>query len=228
MKWRKTAGALLAAALFLAARPALAAHSLTEDELAQAKVEANRLAAKKRADFAFRSHTEADIKGGAPTDENRGMEAEAYLLTPYCNVMSLQLAQGRSGRADFAALETAARTVQIRLRFSCRAFDRDAFTNAEITVRQGPLSELLPTARRYTPVRRVRDAAITGGATWHRVGVVLDFAAEDIQEELPVEIIVEGLYGRTLRFNGLACGGAFDRYETKSPVFAWTPLHDTL
>ena len=227
--WKKTGAALAAALMLTGAQPALAAPSLSEDEIAEAKVEANKLVPKKRVDFAFRSHAEADVSGRTPDeDKEKGVEAEAYLLTPYCYVMSLQLEQGRTGHADFAALEAAGQSYQLRLRFSCRGFDRDAFTNAEISVRQGRFHEIEPTSRRYTLVQRVKEDSFIGGASWSRVGVVLDLPAEEIEADLPIEVTVTYQNRYFLRFGALHADGAFDQYDTKTPVFSWSPLHDSL
>lgn len=228
MEWKTMACGLLAAALCAGTQPALAAHSLTQDELTQAKVEANRLVGKKRVGFTFRSRVDAEIQGAQSEEAGRGLNGEAYLLSPYCNVMSLQLEQGRSGRTDFAALETAARNYQLRLRFASRLFDRDAFMNARIVVRQGARKVLVPGARRYTLVRRLKESALEGGTLWHRLGIVLDIPADDIDPSIPVDVSVEGLGRFSVEFRGLSLDGAFDRYDTKVPVFPWSPLHEKL
>ncbi len=230
MKLLKKTGAILAAALLLAgAQPVLAAPALTEDEISAAKIEANKLVPKKRVDFAFRSHADAEVSERTP-DENKekGVEAEAYLLTPYCYVMSLQLAQGRTGHADFAALESAGKAYQLRLRFAFRGFDRDALMNAEISVRQGRFHEIKPLSRRYTLVQRVKEDPFIGGTSWSRAGVVLDLPVEEIEADLPIEVTVTYQNKYFLHFGALHADGAFDQYDTKTPVFSWSPLHDTL
>ena len=227
--WKKTGAVLTAALLLAGAQPALAAPGLTGDEITDAKAQANKLVPKKRVDFAFRSHAEAEVSERTPNEnKEKELEAEAYLLTPYCYVMSLQLEQGRTGHADFAALEAAGQSYQLRLRFSCRGFDRDAFKNAEITVRQGRFHEIEPSSRRYTLVQRVKEDSIIGGTSWSRVGIVLDLPAEEIEADLPIEVTVTYQNRYFLHFSALHADGAFDQYDTKTPVFSWSPLHDTL
>lgn len=227
MKRMTIVGCLLSAAILFGAQLALAAHSLTQDEMTQAKVEANRLVGKKRVGFAFLSRVDAEIPGIDSEKAERELKGEAYLLSPYCNVMSLQLEQGRSGRTDFAALEDAGHFYQLRLRFSSRLFDRDAFMNARIVIRQGPRKILVPVSRRYTLVRRLKESALEGGTLWHRLGIVLDIPADELDASLPIEVSVEGL-GSSVLFRGLSASGAFDRYDTKVPVFPWSPLHEKL
>ncbi|MBR1886019.1 MAG: hypothetical protein IJ812_06390 [Schwartzia sp.] len=225
--WRKTGAALAAALMLLGAQPALAARGLAEDEVAAAKMQANKLVPKKRVDFAYRSHAESHITTTAGKD-NEGFEAEAYLLTPYCYVMSLQLAQGRTGRADFAALGTAAQSYQLRLRLTGRGFDRSALQELKISVRQGTLRELTPTARRYTTIQRIKGDAFLGEGSWSRVGIVLDIPADEVQTGIPLAVTMHGPEGRLIEFGPLYADGAFDQYDTKAPVFAWMPLNDTL
>ena len=123
-------------------QPAMAAQGLGEDEVSMAKIEANKLVPKKRVGFVFRSHADAEALGRTPSeDKSEDMEAEAYLLTPYCNVMSLQIEQGRTGHVDFAALDAAAQTYQLRLRLSCRSLDREGLTKGRrATISPGILS----------------------------------------------------------------------------------------
>lgn len=225
--WKKAGAALAAAMLLVGTQPAMAAPRLSEDEILMAKAEANKLVPKKRVGFAFRSYADAEVAGRTPDeDKERGIEAEAYLLTPYCHVMSLQLEQGRTGRVDFAALERAGGTYQLRLRFSCRSLDRDGLVNASINVRQGRFHEIEPTARRYTLVQHAKGEF--GGETQSRVGLVLDLPAEEIAEDMPIEVTVTYQNRYFLRFGELRADGAFDQYETKAPVFSWSPLHDSL
>ena len=227
--WKKMGAAAAAALMLLGTQPAMAASGLSEDEISMAKVEANKLVKKKRVDFAFRSHAEAEVHGRTPDeDKEKGVEAEAYLLTPYCHVMSLQLAQGRTGHVDFAALEHAGETYQLRLRLSFRRFDRDSLANAVITVRQGRFHEIEPVSRRYTTVQRVKDSDFGGGETQSRVGIVLDLPAEEIEADLPLEVTVTYQDRYFLNFGEMHADGAFDQYDTKAPVFAWTPLNDNL
>ena len=227
--WKKTAAAIAAAAMLTGAQPAMAEQGLAEDEISAAKIEANKLVPKKRVGFAYRSHADAEVSGRTP-DENKEqeVEAEAYLLTPYCNVMSLQIAQGRTGHVDFAALEAAAQTYQLRLRFSCRSLDRESLKNAVVTIHQGRFHEIEPTARRYTLVQRVKDSDLGGGSTWSRVGLALDLPPEAIEADLPIEVTVTYQNRYFLRFGNLYADGAFDQYDTKAPVFSWTPLNETL
>ncbi len=226
--WKKTAAAIAAAAMLTGAQPAMAAQGLAEDEISAAKIEANKLVPKKRVGFAYRSHADAEVSGRTP-DENKEqeVEAEAYLLTPYCNVMSLQIEQGRTGHVDFAALEHAGGTYQLRLRFSCRSLDRDGLANAAIKIRQGRFHEIEPTTRRYTLVQRAKDSDL-GGSSWARIGLVLDIPAEEIAEDMPIEVEVVYQDRYFLRFGELHADGAFDQYDTKAPVFSWSPLHDSL
>lgn len=226
--WKKAAAVMAAATMLLGAHPALAARGLGEDEISAAKIEANKLVPKKRVGFAFRSHSDADVFGRTPDeDKEQGVEAEAYLLTPYCYVMSLQLEQGRTGHVDFAALEAAAKSYQLRIRFSCRMLDREGLANATVTVRQGKFHEIVPTSRRYTLVQRVKDSDF-GGSSLSRVGLALDLPAGEIAEDMPIEVEVVYQNRYFLRFGELYADGAFDQYDTKAPVFAWSPLHETL
>jgi hypothetical protein len=226
--WKKTAAAIAAAAMLTGAQPAMAAQGLAEDEISAAKIEANKLVPKKRVGFAYRSHADAEVSGRTP-DENKEqeVEAEAYLLTPYCNVMSLQIEQGRTGHVDFAALEAAAQTYQLRLRFSCRSLDREGLMNAVVTIRQGRFHEIKPTARRYTTVQRIRESDLDSTSRI-RVGLVLDLPASEIAADMPIEVTVTYPNKSFLQFGNLYADGAFDQYDTKAPVFAWTPLHETL
>ena len=227
--WKKAAAALAAAMMLAGAQPGMAASGLSEDGISMAKVEANKLVPKKRVDFAFRSHAEAEVSGRTPDeDKEKGIEAEAYLLTPFCHVMSLQLMQGRTGHVDFSALEHAGETYQLRLRFSCRNLDRDGLSTAVITVRQGRFHEIEPLSRRYTTVQRVKDSDFGGGEAQSRIGVVLDLPAKEVEADLPIEVTVTYQDRYFLRFGDLHADGAFDQYDTKAPVFAWTPLNDTL
>lgn len=227
--WKKAAAALAAAMMLAGAQPGMAASGLSEDGISMAKVEANKLVPKKRVDFAFRSHAEAEVSGRTPDeDKEKGIEAEAYLLTPFCHVMSLQLMQGRTGHVDFSALEHAGETYQLRLRFSCRNLDRDGLSKAVITVRQGRFHEIEPLSRRYTTVQRVKDSDFGGGEAQSRIGVVLDLPAKEVEADLPIEVTVTYQDRYFLRFGDLHADGAFDQYDTKAPVFAWTPLNDTL
>ncbi len=225
--WKKTGAAAAAALMLLGTQPAMAARGLAEDEIAAAKIQANKLVPKKRVDFAYRSHAESHITA-ATAKEAEGFEAEAYLLTPYCYVMSLQLEQGRTGHVDFAALEEAAKTYQLRLRLTGRGFDRASLYQARISVRQGPMYELTPTARRYTTVQRIKGDAFLGEGSWSRVGVVLDIPAEQVKPGVPITVTMHGLDSLFIEFEPLHEDGAFDQYDTKSPVFAWTPLNDNL
>lgn len=226
--WKKAAAVMAAASMLLGAHPALASRGLGEDEISAAKIEANKLVPKKRVGFVFRSHADADVHGRTTDEEKeQGIEAEAYLLTPYCYVMSLQLEQGRTGHVDFAALEAAAKTYQLRLRFSCRMLDREALSNAVVTVRQGRFHEIVPTSRRYTNVQRVKDSDL-GGSSWTRIGLALDLPAAEIAEDMPIEVSVTYQNRYFLQFSELHADGAFDQYDTKAPVFAWSPLHETL
>ena len=225
---KKSGAALAAALLLIGAQPAFAAPSLSEEEILMAKADANKLVPKKRVAFVFRSHADAELFGRTPDeDKEQGVEAEAYLLTPYCNVMSLQIEQGRTGHVDFAALEHAGGTYQLRLRFSCRSLDREGLSNAEIKIRQGRFHEIEPTARRYTLIQRAKDSDL-GGSSWSRVGLVLDIPAEEIAEDMPIEVEVAYQNRYFLRFGELHADGAFDQYDTKAPVFSWSPLHDSL
>ncbi len=229
MKLLKKTGAMLAAALLLlGTQPVMAAPSLSEEEVLMAKADANKLVPKKRVSFVFRSQSEAEVFGRTP-DENKEqeIEAEAYLLTPYCHVMSIQLEQGRTGHVDFAALEQAGGTYQLRLRFSCRNLDRDGLANAEIKIHQGRFHEIEPTARRYTLVQRAKDSEL-GGSSWSRIGLVLDLPAEAIAADMPIEVEVVYQKRYALHFGELHADGAFDQFETKAPVFSWSPLHDSL
>ncbi|MBR1553104.1 MAG: hypothetical protein IJ631_03715 [Schwartzia sp.] len=223
----KTSGAALAAALLLfGTQPAMAAYGLSEDEIGLAKTEANKLVPKKRVSFAFRSHSDAEILGDKSTSSNEpAMEAEAYLLTPFCHVMSLQLEQGRTGHVDFAALENAGQTYQLRLKFDCHSFGREDFEKATITVSQSKGHDIEPTARRYTLVQRAKEL---GGSATSRIGIVLDLPATQFEAELPIEVTVKGLGSRIIQFHALHADGAFDQYDTKSSVFAWSPLHTSL
>lgn len=226
--WKKSGAALAAALLLIGAQPAFAALSLSEDEILMAKADANKLVPKKRVAFVFRSHADAELFGRTPDeDKEQGVEAEAYLLTPYCHVMSLQIEQGRTGHVDFAALEHAGGTYQLRLRFSCRSLDRDGLANAAIKIRQGRFHEIEPTTRRYTLVQRAKDSDL-GGSSWARIGLVLDIPAEAIAEDMPIEVEVVYQDRYFLRFGELHADGAFDQYDTKAPVFSWSPLHDSL
>ena len=226
--WKKSGAALAAALLLIGAQPAFAAPSLSEDEILMAKADANKLVPKKRVAFVFRSHADAELFGRTPDeDKEQGVEAEAYLLTPYCHVMSLQIEQGRTGHVDFAALEHAGGMYQLRLRFSCRSLDRDGLANAAIKIRQGRFHEIEPTTRRYTLVQRAKDSDL-GGSSWARIGLVLDIPAEEIAEDMPIEVEVVYQDRYFLRFGELHADGAFDQYDTKAPVFSWSPLHDSL
>lgn len=224
--WKRSGAALAAALLLLGTQPAMAASGLSEDEIGLAKVEANKLVPKKRVSFAFRSHADAEIfEEKTSSESGPGMEAEAYLLTPFCHVMSLQLEQGRTGRVDFAALENAGRTYQLRLKFDCHSFGREDFENATITVSQTRFHEIEPTARRYTLVQRAKEL---GGSSTSRIGIVLDLPADQIERDMPLTVTVKGLGSRIVQFGALHADGAFDQYDTKSSVFAWSPLHDAL
>lgn len=224
--WKRSGAALAAALLLVGAQPAFAASGLAEDEIGLAKIEANKLVPKKRVSFAFRSHADAEILGGTTATEGEpAMEAEAYLLTPFCHVMSLQLEQGRTGRVDFAALEAAGRTYQLRLKFDSHSFGREDFENARITVSQTRFHEIEPSARRYTLVQRAKEF---GGSATSRIGIVLDIPADQIAADMPIEVTVKGLGSRIVQFGALHADGAFDQYDTKDSVFAWSPLHDAL
>lgn len=226
--WKKSGAALAAALLLIGAQPAFAAPSLSEEEILMAKADANKLVPKKRVDFVYRSHSDAEVFGRMPDeDKEQGIEAEAYLLTPYCHVMSLQLEQGRTGHVDFSALEHAGEKYQLRLRFSCRSLDRDGLANAEIKIRQGRFHEIEPTVRRYTLIQRAKDSDL-GGSSWSRVGLVLDLPPEEIEADMPIEVEVTYQNRYFLRFGELHADGAFDQYETKAPVFSWSPLHESL
>lgn len=224
--WKRTGAIFAAAMLLIGTQPVMAASSLSEDEIGLAKAEANKLVPKKRVTFAFRSHADAEILGGSASSENEpAMEAEAYLLTPFCHVMSLQIEQGRTGRVNFAALENAGRTYQLRLKFDCHSFGREDFQNAKIKISQGRFHEIEPTARRYTLVQRAKEI---GGSSTSRIGVVLDLPADQLEADMPIEVIVTGLGSRIVQFGSLYADGAFDQYDTKSSVFAWSPLHESL
>ena len=224
--WKKAGAALAAAALLLGTQPAMAASGLSEDEIGLAKAEANKLVPKKRVSFAFRSHADSEILSEQKSSGSEpGMDAEAYLLTPFCHVMSLQLEQGRTGRVDFPALENAGRTYQLRLKFDCHSFGREDFQNATIAVSQAGAHGIEPTARRYTLVQRAKEL---GGSATSRIGIVLDLPAREINPDLPIEVTVSGLGSRVVQFGSLHADGAFDQYDTKSSEFAWSPLHDAL
>ncbi len=141
--------------------------------------------------------------------------------------MSLQIEQGRTGHVDFAALEHARGTYQLRLRFSCRNLDRDGLANAGIKIRQGRFHEIEPTDRRYTLIQRAKDSDF-GGSSWSRVGLVLDLPVEAIKADMPIEVEVTYQQRYVLRFGELHADGAFDQYDTKAPVFSWSPLHESL
>ena len=44
----------------------------------------------------------------------------------------------------------------------------------------------------------------------------------------PIEVTVTYQNRYFLRFDELHADGAFDQFDTKAPVFAWTPLHESL
>ena len=222
--WRKAAAAIAAASILTGMQPAMAAQGLSEDEISMAKVDANKLVPKKRVSFVYRSHSDAEVSGRAVSED---LEAEAFLLTPYCNVMSLQIEQGRTGHVDFPALEEAAQTYQLRLRFSCRALDREALSNAVITIRQGRFHEITPTAKRYTTIQRIKESGIDNTSR-SRVGLVLNLPASEIAADMPIEVTIAYQNKSFLQFGNLYADGAFDQYDTKAPVFAWTPLHENL
>ena len=226
--WKQAAAAIAAVTMLAGMQPAMAAQGLGEDEVSMAKIEANKLVPKKRVGFVFRSHADAEAFGRTPSeDKSEDMEAEAYLLTPYCNVMSLQIEQGRTGHVDFAALDAAAQTYQLRLRLSCRSLDREGLTNAVVAIRQGRFHEITPTARRYTTVQRIKESDLDSTSRI-RVGLVLDLPASEIVADMPIEVTVTYPNKSFLQFGNLYADGAFDQYDTKAPVFAWTPLHETL
>ena len=67
-----------------------------------------------------------------------------------------------------------------------------------------------------------------GGSSWSRVGLVLDLPAEAIAEDMPIEVEVTYQNRYSLHFGELHADGAFDQYDTKAPVFSWSPLHESL
>ncbi len=224
--WKKTGAAVAAAILLMGVQPAWAARGLSEDEVAAAKIQANKMVPRKGVDFAFRSHVDGQVISAGRPDSEEEMEAEAYLLTPYCYVMSLQLVQGRTGRVDFGALETAAQMYQIRLRFTGKGFGREEVAGMKIKVRQGTLHELTPSLCRYAPIQRVKGDTFLGEGSWSRMGVVLDIPAEQVDRSLPIYISVQGPGKTAVNFDAMYVDGASDQYDTKAPVFAWSPLRE--
>ena len=77
-------------------------------------------------------------------------------------------------------------------------------------------------------MQRVKDSDLGGGSTWSRVGLALDLPPEAIEADLPIEVTVTYQNRYFLRFGNLYADGAFDQYDTKAPVFSWTPLNETL
>ena len=77
-------------------------------------------------------------------------------------------------------------------------------------------------------VQRVKEDPFIGGTSWSRAGVVLDLPAEEIEADMPIEVTVTYQNKYFLHFGNLYADGAFDQYDTKAPVFSWTPLNETL
>ena len=224
--WKKFGAAAVAAAVFLGALPAASAGELAGEEIAMAKIEANKLVPRKKVNFVFRSRVEGEVTGKKTEDGEDTMTAEAYFLTPYCYVMNVQLAQGRTGRVDFEALSDAAKKYQIRLLLNCKNINRDALKNATITVRRGSRG-ITPVSRRYTLIQRAKGGSL-GGDSWGKIGVVLDIAADDVDTSLPVEVTLKGYAGYSATFAFPRADGAFDSYDTKDTTFSWTPLYDSV
>lgn len=228
MKVRQVFSAALAAALFLSASLGLASPPLTEEQISEAQMKANRLVPQKKIVFAYRSMESAGpVKGGHFLAGDVRTAADIYWLTPFTCVMNEQIEQTRSGRRDFGAFRSAGDICQLRILFNIRNFNRESFLNVKIRVSQGG-RELEPSQVRYANLQRSIEPDFGHRTTWQRVGVVLDFPAVDIEAGKLIEVTASGDGGTPLIFPPLANDGKYNQYGWKSHEFLWYPLHDTL
>ena len=223
MKISKIVCGAIASMMILTA-PSYAAPVLTSEQISEAKVEGNHLVKNKKVKFAFFSSVKPD--GHFLVGDER-TEATAFWLTPYAHVVSEQINQGRDSKhKSFAALDEAGETYQLRVLFAIRNFQKDAFLNAEVKVMQvGKV--LTPSKVRYAPQQKGNDYDILPTKPLEKIGLVLDFPADEVTVGEKVHVMITGDGGTPLVFE-LSNDGSYDDYETKSHGFKWTPLNDHL
>ena len=225
MRFSKSACAVLAAVM-MSALPAFAASPLTAEQISEAKIEGNHLVKNKKVNFAFFSSDSVDVDGHFLAGDER-TEVIGYWLTPYAHVVSEQMAQGRDSRhLSFAAIDEAGETYQLRLLFTVRNFQRDAFLASEIRVMQVGKT-LTPSSVRYAPLQKAQDYDIIPSKTLSKVGVVLEFPASEINSGESIHVMMTGDGGTPIVLE-FPNNGSYDDYETKSHKFKWSPLNDTI
>ncbi len=225
---KKTMAALLAALVLGNVPAAFAAEALTEKQISEAQVKANKLIPPRKVNFAYLSMGSSEnLQGGHFLKDDRRADADAYWLNPFCCVMNEQIDQTRSGNRDFSAFAEVAKVYQLRLLFDIRGFNKESFLAAQITVSQNG-KMLTPSRVRYAPLQRSIEPGFFDSQVWQRVGVVLDFPAEEVEADVPVTVCVTGDGGTPLTFEPLENKKKYNAHETKSHEFLWYPLHDSL
>ncbi len=225
---KKQVAAILAALTLCGAAPAFAAEALTEKQISEAQIKANKLIPAGKVNFAFLSMSYSEpLDGGHFLKNDRRAGADAYWLNPFCCVMNEQIDQTRSGNRNFSAFAEVAKVYQLRLLFDIRGFDKESFLAAKIIVTQNG-KELAPSRVRYAPLQRSIETQFFERQVWQRVGVVLDFPAEAVEAGTPVNVTVTGDGGTPMNFEPLENEKNYREHDTKSHEFLWYPLHDSL
>ncbi|WP_462332903.1 hypothetical protein [Schwartzia sp. (in: firmicutes)] len=215
-----------AAMLLMGTVPAMAAPELSSVQVSEAQVKANRIVPNKKINFVFAEWQDFRTDENFMQDDIR-TTADAYWITPYCHVMNEQITQTRTGSRDFKAIPEAGKEYQLRIMIASRRLDIDAIRGAEITVKQGR-RELVPMRVRYTNIQRVEEKDILYSTTWNKIGLVLDFAVEDVDEKLPLSVTVRANGSTPIIFPEFENKIEYDSYDTKQQEFKWYPLHDRL
>ena len=223
MIMKKMFAAFAAAAVLASAVPAFAMPDLTSEQVTEAKIKGNHLVPEKKVSFAFAAWKDYHVKGNFLKDDIR-TTADAYWLTPFCHVINEQMVQSRTGNRDFRAIPEAGTEYQLRVLIASRNLDKDALRAAVVTVKQGD-HELTSLRIRYTNLQRAEETELVRRIMWHKVGIVIDFATDDVQENVPVEVTVTGNGDEPIVFPALANDMKYDSFDTKSHKFQWYPLH---
>jgi hypothetical protein len=181
----------------------------------------------KKVNFVFAEWKDYHAEEGDFMRDDIRTTADAYWITPYCHVMNEQITQTRTGNRDFKAIPEAGKEYQLRVMIASRRLDVDAIRDAEIIVKQGK-RELVPMRVRYTNLQRAVETELVRRITWNKVGLVVDFAADDVEDKIPLEVIIKANGNTPIIFPTFENNAEYDSYDTKNHKFQWYPLHSKL
>lgn len=227
MNMKKIFASAAAALLLVGTVPAVAAPELTSEQVSEAQIKANKIVPDKKVNFVFAEWKDYHAEEGDFMRDDIRTTADAYWITPYCHVMNEQITQTRTGNRDFKAIPEAGKEYQLRVMIASRRLDVDAIRDAEIIVKQGK-RELVPMRVRYTNLQRAVETELVRRITWSKVGLVVDFAADDVEDKIPLEVIIKANGNTPIIFPTFENNAEYDSYDTKNHKFQWYPLHSKL